>query len=182
MKLTRVICLPVSIVVLACGNATTSGDSESWEKPSSGEQNFDSETTTDDSEQDSVVLEQAEVESTWVTVPAGQFVYGAPETQPCRGKYSDEQVEVIITHSFKMAPTEVTRRQWQMTGFPDPSSSFIEQCEDCPQGFVNWYDTMAWLNALSRAVGLPECYDLSDCTGTPSSGCPDEELYRDSCG
>jgi formylglycine-generating enzyme required for sulfatase activity len=135
---------------------------------------FDSDTQTD-----SLSLTTSEIEKNWVTIPNGQFVYGSPDSQPCRGIITETQVEVVITRRFKMASTEITRKEWLMTGFPDPSKA--EACDDCPQGWINWYDTLAWLNALSKAAGLEECYDLSNCTGTPASGCPDGDWYREVC-
>ncbi len=140
----------------------------------------DSSQNSSDADTDSsVVLTQDLIESSWVVIPPGQYIYGSPHTQPCRGAYTEEEVEVIITRSFKMASTEITRKQWRITKFPDPSKA--EPCDNCAQGWVNWYDVMYWLNALSRAAGLEECYDLSECTGDPHSGCPDGEGYQWGC-
>jgi formylglycine-generating enzyme required for sulfatase activity len=38
---------------------------------------------------------------------------------------------------------------------------------DCPLELVNWWEALAYANALSRAEGLPECYELSGCSGEP---------------
>ena len=103
----------------------------------------------------------------------------SPLSQPCRGAITETQVDLVITHPFKMAATEITRKQWRDAGFPDPSKA--EACDDCAQGWVNWYDAMAWLNAMSRAAGLEECYDLSECSGTVGAPCPDGDFYQYGC-
>ncbi len=124
-----------------------------------------------------------EIEADWVVIPNGEFTFGSPYSQMCRGANDEEPVDVIITHSFKMASTEVTRKQWRMIGLQDPSKA--EPCDNCAQGWVSWYDALYWLNSLSRAAGLPECYDLSECTGDPNSGCPDatptDDFYKWGC-
>jgi hypothetical protein len=66
-----------------------------------------------------------------------------------------------------------------MTGIQDPSKA--ASCDDCAQGWVNWYDALAWLNSLSRAAGLPECYDLSDCVGEVGASCPDGDFFAYGC-
>ncbi len=121
-----------------------------------------------------IKLEMEEVEAEWVTIPNGSFVYGSPETQVCRVPI-DRQAEVIITRPYKMASTEITQAQWRMNGFPDSPNA--DSCDNCPKGFVSWFDALAWLNTLSRSVGLPECYNLSNCIGDPASGCPEGTQY-----
>jgi formylglycine-generating enzyme required for sulfatase activity len=37
---------------------------------------------------------------------------------------------------------------------------------------VNWYEAVSYANRLSEREGLPRCYELSGCTGTIGSGCP----------
>lgn len=134
---------------------------------------------SDESDIPEIKLTTEEIESDWVIVPNGAFTYGSPYSQPCRGANDEELVDVVITHPFKMASTEITRKQWRMTGFPDPSKA--EPCDDCAQGWVNWYDSLAWLNSLSRAADLPECYDLSKCTGAVGASCPDGNFYQYGC-
>ncbi len=37
---------------------------------------------------------------------------------------------------------------------------------------VNWYEALAYANAMSAAEGLPACFLLDGCTGTLGAGCP----------
>lgn len=154
-----------------CGSSSETGD----ESGTTDSMNDDTvERKTDYTDLPEVVLDRDDVERGWTTIPPGSFVLGSPEDQICRSLF-DKQVEVVLTRTFKMAPTEVTRQQWQMTGFPDPS--IAPSCDDCAEGYINFYDVLAWLNRLSRSVGLEECYDLTRCVGDPTTGCPKEEWY-----
>jgi len=36
---------------------------------------------------------------------------------------------------------------------------------------VSWYEALLYLNRLSEAENLPQCYILEECTGIPGSGC-----------
>ncbi len=135
--------------------------------------------TADKSEDDWVMinipevkLDMEKIEKGWVTIPSTQFIFGSPENQICRSDI-DTQVEVVITRPYKIASTEITQAQWRMNGFPD--SSDVQPCDNCAKGFIDWFDALAWLNTLSRTAGLPECYDLSNCTGDPAAGCLKEE-------
>jgi sulfatase modifying factor 1 len=68
-----------------------------------------------------------------------------------------------------MAKTELTQKQWAAMGFPVPPN--MTACENCPVQYVNFFDALAWCNALSRFEGLEECYDLSSCNGEVGTGC-----------
>jgi hypothetical protein len=54
-------------------------------------------------------------------------------------------------------------------------------------GYVNWYDALAYCNALSEREGLLKRYDLSCCEGVVGEGCPKqytacyESSYRCDC-
>jgi formylglycine-generating enzyme required for sulfatase activity len=111
------------------------------------------------------------IEEGWINVPPGSFVYGAPEKSKCWG-WPSVRAEVVLTRGFVISPTEVTRHQWRAAGFPDPSPPGAPECDDCPVGRVNWYEALAYVNALSRKAGLPECYRLENCVGTIGAGCP----------
>jgi sulfatase modifying factor 1 len=162
----------LGIAFIGCGQQKGTTDSSDSTHSSDSK-------NTDDSGDSELKLTTEEIESDWVVIPNGEFTYGSPYSQPCRGAIDEEPVDVIITHPFKMATTEVTRKKWRMTGFPDPSKA--ELCDDCAQGWVNWYDALAWLNSLSKDAGLPECYDLTECTGEVGAPCPDGDFYTYGC-
>jgi sulfatase modifying factor 1 len=180
----------LAMMLSCCGQAKDFGSSSDSSHGNDSETEMDtadtlspvdSETSKDsaDSEESEIHLSTDEIEADWGVIPNGEFTYGSPYSQPCRGAIDEEPVDVIITHPFKMAATEVTRKQWHMTGIQDPSKA--EPCDDCAQGWVNWYDTLAWLNSLSKAAGLPECYDLSSCVGEVGARCPDGDFYQYGC-
>ena len=73
---------------------------------------------------------------------------------------------VTLTGHVWLAETEVTQAFWEdLTGTTAPGA-----CADpgCPVYQVNWFDAVFLANALSAAEGLPACFDLSSCTGTPA--------------
>jgi formylglycine-generating enzyme required for sulfatase activity len=48
----------------------------------------------------------------------------------------------------------------------NPSGKNNGTCDDCPVETINWWETLAFANAVSTAEGLDECYDLTGCGGT----------------
>ena len=112
----------------------------------------------------------------WCQIPAGCFIMGSPETDWGRGRDDEEMHPVILTHGFEISEHETTQAEWNRVGFANPSSArdWGRDCTDpnCPVGNANWYDALAFANALSQAHSppLPPCYDLSACTGAPGTG------------
>ncbi|MBN2344427.1 MAG: formylglycine-generating enzyme family protein [Deltaproteobacteria bacterium] len=115
----------------------------------------------------------------WCEIPAGCYIWGSPEDQPCRGANTENQVQVTLTQSFIIQQTEVTQTQWEAAGFPNPVPNGVNGDADVGQNkpiiYVNWYEAMAFANALSDKEGFERCYDLSDCTGSIGSGCSEGE-------
>jgi formylglycine-generating enzyme required for sulfatase activity len=122
---------------------------------------------------------QADCIDGWCRVPAGCFVAGSPLTEPCRGALTEEQVEVHITRPFIIHQTEVTQAQWSDLGFPNPGRP--EDCLDCPVTMVNFYEMLAYCNALSESEGLETCYDLHCCDGMVGEGCPPDQVLCFEC-
>ena len=112
----------------------------------------------------------------WCQIPAGCFVMGSPEAEWGRGRDVEEMHEVILSHSFEISQHETTQAEWNGVGFTNASvvRDWGRDCTDpnCPVGNANWYEALAFANALSQAHSppLPSCYDLSACTGVPGSG------------
>jgi len=84
----------------------------------------------------------------WCYIPAGCFIFGSPEDEPCRAAYEEGQAQVTLTHPFVMAKTEVTQKQWTDAGFPNPVQSPPNDNE--PVGFLNWFETLAYCNCVFR--------------------------------
>ena len=122
-------------------------------------------------------------------IPAGTFCMGSPgsggstacpDGTPELGRvdYMGEGPlhEVTITRSFVLAETELTQEQWQAVMGSNPSyfsdAGGGAACgDDCPVENVSWWDVLYYLNQLSAAEDLEECYTLTTCSGTPGGGC-----------
>jgi formylglycine-generating enzyme required for sulfatase activity len=102
-------------------------------------------------------------------VPSGTFTMGSPPGQPARNV--DETLhDVTLTRSFCLAETEVSQDEWKVLLGTNPA--WFSSCANCPVERVSWWDAVAYCNALSAKEGLPPCYDVTGCTGSPGGGCP----------
>jgi Notch-like protein len=123
----------------------------------------------------------------WVTLPAGSFWMGTPDGNcpadypggaACASQlspYGNEDLHyVTLTHDFELMRTEVTQTQFAALMGYNPSS--FKSCGGtCPVETVNWYEALAFANALSGQAGYAACYD---CTGTgPSVTCGLKAAY-----
>ena len=77
--------------------------------------------------------------------------------------------DVTLTRGFWMAEAEVTQGQWQAVMANNPSH-FSSCGSDCPVEKVNWWEALAFANAVSSAEDLAPCYELSGCTQEPGAG------------
>ena len=108
--------------------------------------------------------------SGYVHVPAGQSVMGAPSDEPGYAADEGPQRRVTLSHGFLLKATEVTQAEWTALMGNAPSS-FSACGDDCPVENVNWWEALAYCNALSEAEGLPSCYTLTGCGATsPGEG------------
>jgi len=114
----------------------------------------------------------------WLVIPGGTFTMGTPDDEPCRNAEGEgPQHQVTITRPMLVSDHLVTHSEWEeTTSLPDPSYSGVTSkgtcaSSDCPVETVNWFDAMAYCNALSKKRGLETCYELEQCTGEMGSGC-----------
>ncbi len=96
-------------------------------------------------------------------VPAGSFVQGSPEDEPCR--VSDEtQFTHTLTRNLAVMATEVTRHMWaelkaaQPTLPVDPTSTDDGAGMTNPVQHVTWYEAVLFANLLSVQRGLTRAY------------------------
>jgi len=100
-------------------------------------------------------------------VHPGQLTMGSPKGEPGRSPDEGPQRAVRITRGFWLKVTEVTHGEWdallpEMGGTVNPS--YFSSCgAQCPVERVNWWEALAFCNALSRTEGLAECYTLTGC-------------------
>jgi formylglycine-generating enzyme required for sulfatase activity len=95
-------------------------------------------------------------------IPAGTFTMGSPLTEAGREPFgssvgTEVQHTVTITRDYWLKQTEVTQGEYLALMGVNPSD-FPACGSSCPVEMVNWYDAVDYVNALSRAEGLPECY------------------------
>lgn len=99
--------------------------------------------------------------SAYVTIPAGKFKIGSPDSEEGRSDH-ETQATVIISRDFMMKATEVTQEEWHFI-MGDPNINYNKECgEDCAVGTVSWRQALDYMNALSEKEGLEPCYDLDD--------------------
>jgi formylglycine-generating enzyme required for sulfatase activity len=96
-----------------------------------------------------------------VTVNAGTFQMGSPETESGRRTREDLH-EVTITRDYAIYSVEVTQKWFELTMGYNPS--MFDGCgDDCPVETVSWHEAAAFCNELSNAEGKVTCYT---CTGS----------------
>lgn len=105
-------------------------------------------------------------------IPAGCFVKGSPEDEIYRARYGEEQYEVTLSRSFLMQDHETTQAEWVAFGYKNLAGSKTnddggKDCTDpsCPASMMTWLEATKFANEKSTAEGLPECVELTGCTG-----------------
>jgi formylglycine-generating enzyme required for sulfatase activity len=89
----------------------------------------------------------------FVRIEPGTFLMGTAGIDS-----GEMQHAVTLTRAFLLQTTEVTQGQYEAVMGVNPSAS--DACGmDCPVESVTWLRAVNFANALSRAAGLPECYD-----------------------
>ena len=111
----------------------------------------------------------------WCTVQPGCFIMGAPWCEPGRARTANDPVQVTLTHAFRIGQFELTQREWVAQGLPNRSGLMPDgtgDCigDDCPASSMTWFEALAFTNRLSTNEGLPECYELSECSGGLGDG------------
>jgi len=105
----------------------------------------------------------------YVTAIAGSFTMGSPVGELGRddwtgyssGTLDETQHTVNLSHSFAVATTEVTQRDWAaVMGY---NLSRFQACGDtCPAETLSWHEAALFCNRLSDGAGLGRCFT---CTG-----------------
>ncbi len=121
----------------------------------------------------------------WVTVPPvgttmpTTFTMGSPANEMCRVTVSEDEHAVTLTRRFEMSKYEVTQAEFAALLGYNPSN--YTGCPTCPVENLTWHEAVAYVNALSSASGLAQCYT---CSGSgPSVTCsiaaayPGKQIY-----
>jgi formylglycine-generating enzyme required for sulfatase activity len=92
----------------------------------------------------------------WVCIPAGSFQMGSPSNEV--GRINDETQHLQdLGVPYLMKVTEVTQGEYAALMGQNPSR-FGACGSTCPVETVDWYEAVAYSNALSSAEGLARCY------------------------
>jgi len=102
----------------------------------------------------------------WCRLPSSCFVMGSPENEwGHRGRDSENQVDVTLTHGVEIQQKELTRAEWEtITKTPAPGPDLCTE-STCPVAMVSWWDAVHVANLLSEQKGLASCYESVNCTG-----------------
>jgi formylglycine-generating enzyme required for sulfatase activity len=105
----------------------------------------------------------------FVLVEGGSFQMGSPPGEVGREDHEAQRL-VTVSRPYFLGAREVTQREWQEVTGHNPAG--FKACGlDCPVERVSWWDVVWFLNKLSERDGLPACYRLDACQGTPGVGC-----------
>jgi formylglycine-generating enzyme len=109
---------------------------------------------------------RADCQDGWCKLPPSCFVMGSAEDEWKRGRDSENQVAVTLTHHIEVQQKELTRAEWEdITKTPAPGP---DNCVDptCPVATVTWWDAVTAADLLSAQKNLAPCYEPVGCTGT----------------
>ena len=86
----------------------------------------------------------------FISIPAGSFTMGSPETEEDRGN-DEKQVPVTITRAFELGKTVVTQKQWAEVMGTDPWNweDLKETGDNYPAVFVSWLDASLFCEHLT---------------------------------
>ncbi len=115
-----------------------------------------------------IKMEQSSIGMVFSHIEKGAYMMGSPKWEEGRG--NDEKLhEVTISRDFLIGKHEVTQGEWINLMGNNPSS-FKDCGHNCPVEKVNWYEALAFTNALSTHDKLETCYVLSNCKGEAGKG------------
>lgn len=118
--------------------------------------------------------ELGECSTGWCSVHGGEFQWGQTHCSSCLFGGPTSNVAsprtFTLTYALLVQQLETTQADWQAVRGTEPS--YFSDCGDaCPVERVSWYDAAWYCNQLSARQGLNECYELTECEGSPGTGC-----------
>jgi formylglycine-generating enzyme required for sulfatase activity len=85
-----------------------------------------------------------------VTISAGAFLMGSPETEVGRKVDEGPQRIVTINRGFALGQTEITNKQWSAIMGSKPDDP---KCGECAKFHVSWIDAQQYIKLLSERAG-----------------------------
>lgn len=109
---------------------------------------------------------KVDCEEGWCKLPPSCFVMGSSEDEWQRGRNTENQIAVTLTHWLEVQAKELTRAEWDSITQVSPPGP--DNCTNsaCPVAMVSWWDAIHAANLLSTRKGFSSCYDPVGCTGT----------------
>ena len=113
------------------------------------------------------------IEEGYCLIPPGTFVMEALVNDILHPTRTVEH-EVTLTRPYLMKALEVTQGEW-VEMFGNNPTYFWACGLECPMENVDWWEALAYCNALSEEAGLESCYQLEGCEGLPGEPVPQEQ-------
>lgn len=105
----------------------------------------------------------ARCEDGWCRIPAGCDVVGSPDGEIGRGAGIEPATRVVLTHAYWMMRYEIVHAEIAGQGFPVHMIDGVD-CDACADVSSSYWEALRFANAVSRANGWDECYEVADCT------------------
>lgn len=105
---------------------------------------------------DGTILLEPTLTMPMVRLDGGTFTMGSPREEPRRAE--GEVQHVATVSAFWIGRGEVTQAQWEAVMGTAPSRCDHGCGDALPVHGVTWEDAVRFTNALSRKLGLEECY------------------------
>ncbi len=101
----------------------------------------------------------------YALIPAGRFLMGSPEGEVGRYDDRERQHEVVLSRDYAMGVFPVTQGLWTLVMGTNPSrfqGGERGQADLWPVENINWFEAVAFCNALSARDGLEPFYRRPD--------------------
>jgi formylglycine-generating enzyme required for sulfatase activity len=104
---------------------------------------------------DGVVVLPGGVKMEFVSVPAGTFTMGSPNTENGRNTNEGPQHEVTISQGFYLGKYEVTQAQWQavMPTKPWSGKNYVKEGDNYPAHYLSWDNAQDFVQTLNAIAG-----------------------------
>ena len=105
-----------------------------------------------------------------VSIPAGTFIMGSPESEPDRDK--DETQHSVKLSGFSISKYQVTQAQYRevMGAKEDRTTVDHGKGDNYPIYYINWYDAIVFCNKLSIKEGFDPVYSINGSTNPAKWG------------
>lgn len=101
-----------------------------------------------------------------ISADGREFLFGASSDDSFAEDDEKPQRQITMPRNYWIKQTEVTQGEW--LDLMGSAPFYFKSCgRECPADSINWFEAAAWCNARSKFEGLPACYTLDSCSGSP---------------